>query len=243
MKPFCHVTAPNDRCIWSHPMEWGTTFISQIIVWASLVRAATLQLFWHLTRCGIRSMRKSRTWLALEHVATRLLTWHWLSPEHWDPSKEIAQIVIIPADKGHKHCPSPGQNSSFHLTPLNQSIQFTMEPEENGELPFLDFLITHHPDSSDPYSLLKGPVTVVQCLCMVRWGKACVQIQSSEIERLWSSSQRHFTRQWPLPDTEPPKATIVIPYIRNLSELIRQVLTPSEFEHASDPTKPCFGSW
>ena len=31
---------------------------------------------------------------------------------------------------------------------IEPNIQVTVKPEENGELPFLDTLITHHPDGS-----------------------------------------------------------------------------------------------
>ena len=39
-------------------------------------------------------------------------------------------------------------------------------------------------------------------------------------------NQRHPSRQMTPPDTKPPRATVVIPYVRNLSESIRRVLTP-----------------
>ena len=39
-------------------------------------------------------------------------------------------------------------------------------------------------------------------------------------------NQRHPSRQMTPPDTEPLRATVVVPYIRNLSESIRSVLIP-----------------
>ena len=44
----------------------------------------------------------------------------------------------------------PDQLPAFHrhLNSIEASIQFTLEPDENGKLAFLDTVIAHHPDGS-----------------------------------------------------------------------------------------------
>ena len=135
--------------------------------------------------------------LVMEDVEERALESYPTPPPFWKCCVDNT-CTALPSD----------QIPTFisHLNSIEPNIQFTMEPEQDGELPFLDTLITHHPDGilfttvylkshTDKYLHFqshhplahkvavirtKGLDTVLNCECTGRRGEACIQSTEDE---------------------------------------------------------------
>ena len=144
-----------------------------------------------------------------------------------------------------------------HFNSVEPRIKFRIELEQDGSLPFLDTKVRLHSDGSltttvfrkktqylDFNSLhpLAHKVAVTRTL-LTRVDRICTNVPDRDTEKRQIigalSSNSYPTglvkRNWysttsPAPPIEldAPRATVVIPYIRYLSELIRCILAPFE---------------
>ena len=141
-----------------------------------------------------------------------------------------------------------------HLNGVEPSIRFTMETEEGGCLPFLDTEVTRHLDGSlttkvhrkktntDKYldfcshHPLAHKLAVVRTL-LTRADRLCSSTQDcvQEKSRVATALERNgYPRRlltWTKPfnketreEDEEPKAVVVLPYVRGVSEGIRRAL-------------------
>jgi len=63
------------------------------------------------------------------------------------------------------HGPEELKNFLNHLN-IHSNVQFTVETEYNGHLPFLDIDIYRKPDGSLEYSVYRKPTHTNFCLCV-----------------------------------------------------------------------------
>ena len=152
-----------------------------------------------------------------------------------------------------------------HLNGIEETIQFTVELESNGCLPFLDVLLRRRPDGSISTSVyrkdthtdkyldfsshhpLSHKIAVVRTLCSR--AETHSSLASSRLDELnhVSSALRlngyplafvshHSSRlhpQIPVPPTW--KSTVVLPYVRGLSESLRRILVDMEIRVSFKP--------
>ena len=139
---------------------------------------------------------------------------------------------------------------------MQTDIQFTVERESEGQLPFLDVLLTREDDGSISTSVFHKATHMDQYLAHeshhpTAHKKAVVRTLMSRAETLFSSGvsrtqeeervqqllqkngqpvafiTRHILSQ-PVPQNEEQtaRASVTIPYIHGLSQSIRRVLSP-----------------
>ena len=154
----------------------------------------------------------------------------------------------------------------FHdkMNSIEPTIQFTIETEVEGTLPFLDTMVTRHVDGSlttsvfrkkthtDRYLDFNSHNPLVHKIALARTlltqaDRICVSMPDRDAEKrhitqaLYSNGYptRVIKRNWQTPparspasDPVMPRATVVIPYVRHVSESIRRILTPLEIRTA-----------
>ena len=137
-----------------------------------------------------------------------------------------------------------------HLNSIEASIQFTLKPEESGKLAFLDTVITHYPDESlsttvhreathtdkhldfQSHHPLAHKIAVRRTL-FSRARSLCTYVEdfNQEVSYVmkglkWNGYPKSAIkmsspqRQQAKTNNEPPRATVVLPYIRGLLEPI-----------------------
>ena len=196
--------------------------------------------------------------LVMEDVEQRALTSCTVQPPFWKRYVDDT-FTALPQ----------GQIQLFHdnLNSIEPTIQFTIETEVKGTLPFLDTRVTRHADGSlttsvfrksthtdrylnfDSHHPLAHKVAVARTL-LTRADRICMSVPDRDAEK------RHVTqalksngyptgmvkRNWQAPlahspasDPVTPRATVVIPYVRHVSESIRRILAPLEIRTCFRP--------
>ena len=159
-----------------------------------------------------------------------------------------------------------------HLNSIESTIQFTIEMESVGTLPFLDTRITHHSDGSlsttmfrksthtDKYLDFKSHHPLAHKVAVARTlfnraEKICSDVPDTDKEHVAKALQKNGyprglvvknwtpTSQPPPPEQDAPTATVTLPYIRHLSETIRRILAHSGFALVLGHTVPCGKRW
>ena len=193
--------------------------------------------------------------LVMEDVEQRALSTYHSPPPFWKRYVDDT-CTALPADQI--------QCFHDHLNSVEPTIQFTFETESEGKLSFLDTQITHHPDGdlsttvyrkathTDKYLDFQSHHPLAHKAAVVRtlFSRAD-NICSSLLEK--GTEEEHVTRAlksngYPAqfirsqskptrrPDTvNRPKATVVLPYVRHISETIRRILTPLEIRSCFKP--------
>ena len=143
-----------------------------------------------------------------------------------------------------------------HLNSIDPNIQFTVERESEGQLPFLDVLLTREDDGSISTSVFRKATHTDQYLAYeshhpTAHKKAVVRTlmnraetlsssgvsRAQEEERIQQSLQKNgypvaFITRHSLPqpvpqnDKQTARASVTVPYIHGLSQSIRRVLSP-----------------
>ena len=143
-----------------------------------------------------------------------------------------------------------------HLNSIECSIQFTVEVENDGKLPFLDVNVYRESDGSLNTSVYRKPThtdryldfashhpfshkrAVVRTLCSrASTHSSSQRDQIKETSRVTTALRLNgypqlFLQSSLLPRTVPPsstpeyKACAVVPYVRGVSECIKRILTP-----------------
>ena len=84
--------------------------------------------------------------LVMEDVESRVLSTYPLPPPFWKRYMDDI-LTALPQDEV--------QFFHQHLSSIEATIQFTIEMESEGTLPFLDTRITHHTDGSLPTTVFR----------------------------------------------------------------------------------------
>lgn len=197
--------------------------------------------------------------LVMEDVEQRALTSSDYQPPFWKRYVDDT-ITALPQDQI--------QGFHDHLNSIEPTIQFTIETEVDGTLPFLDTRVTRHTDGSlsttvfrkkthtdryldfDSHHPLAHKIAVTRTL-LTRADRICTSITDRDAEKrhvsqalsnngypmgLVRKNWQAVSRPIPAPDhPSAPKATVVIPYVRHVSECIRRILAPLEIRTSFRP--------
>ena len=184
--------------------------------------------------------------LVMEDVEQRALSSYPSPPPFWKRYVDDT-LTALPQDQV--------QCFHKHLNSIEPTIQFTIEMESTGTLPFLDTRITHHSDGSlsstvfrksthtDKYLDFKSHHPLAHKVAVARTlfnhaEKICTDVPDTEEEHVAKALQNNGypkgllvknwspTSQLPQPEQDAPTATVTLPYIRHLSETIRRILAP-----------------
>ena len=156
----------------------------------------------------------------------------------------------------HMYCSPPGPAPCLPSPPHEAFIQFTLEPDENGKLAFLDTVIRHHPDGylstmvhrkaphTDKYLDFRSNHPLAHKIAVPRTLFSTARSLCTYVEDLdqevshgmkalkWNGYPKsaikmsYPQRQQANTNIERPSATVVLPYIRGLSEPIQRILAP-----------------
>ena len=192
----------------------------------------------------------------IEDVEQRALSSFGAPPRFWKRYVDDTCTAIPPS-----RLPSFHQ----HLNSIEPSIRFTVETEKEGKLPFLDTEISHHPDGSltttlyrkkthtDKYLDFASHHPLAHKIAVTRtlFGRArslcsnADDLHREETHVVKALKMNGYPQavidgrrphgQRPTPESEPPKASVVLPYIRGLSESIRRILTPLQIRTCFKP--------
>ena len=196
--------------------------------------------------------------LVMEDVEQTALTFSTIQPPFWkryvdDTFTALPQKQI--------------QRFHNHLNSNEPTIQFTIETEVEGTLPFLDTRVTHHSDGSltttvfrkkthtdryldfDSHHPLAHKIAVTRTL-LTRADRICMSATDRDAEKTHVMQDLNsngyptavIKKNWqtllahsPAPGPMTPRATVVIPYVRHVSEAIRRILTPLEIRTCFRP--------
>ena len=151
-----------------------------------------------------------------------------------------------------------------HLNSIDRNIQFTVEKESDGQLPFLDVLVTREEDGTISTSVYRKPTHTDQYLAFeshhpMGHKRAVVRTLMHRAEALCSSGVSRtqeekrvqealekngypatFVQRLRLPQPErdeeqPARTSVTIPYIHGLSQSIRRVLSHLDIKVAFRP--------
>lgn len=185
--------------------------------------------------------------LVMEDVEERALSTFDTSLPFWKRYVDDT-CTAVPADKV--------ESLLQHLNGIEDSIQFTVEVESNGQIPFLDVLLTHEADGSISTNVYRKPThtdryldfeshhpishkrsVISTLLSRADKNSSTATSRKSEEEHVASAlkhngypvalinqeSTRRHRGPKPQKDTE-WKSSIVIPYVRGVSEAVRRTL-------------------
>ena len=186
--------------------------------------------------------------LVMEDVEQRALATCEAQPPFW---KRYVDDTLTAIPKGQI------QKFHQHLNSIECSIQFTIEDESEGALPFLDTRITHLDDGTlsttvfrkkthtDRYldfeshhplahkaAVARTLLTQAETICMDFPDKAREKERVTQVLRMNGYPRELVTKNWK-PTVRPhrpevsdtPKAKVILPYVRHLSETMRRILT------------------
>ena len=192
--------------------------------------------------------------LVMEDIEQRALSSFHLPPRFWKRYVDDT-CVVLPA------CEVEGFH--HHLNCIETSIQFTVEFERDGTLPFLDVLLSRDTDGFITTSVYRKPTHTDKYLSFLSHHptshKASVvrtlfhrartipstgeerrkeelRIKKALYKNGYSRKFIHrFSEQAPTRTLNQPKATVVIPYIRGISESIRRMLSSYDIRVCMKP--------
>ena len=196
--------------------------------------------------------------LVMEDVETRAISPATHTPLFW---KRYVDDICTALQKSHV------EEFKDHLNTIEPTIQFTVELESNGKLSFLDTEILHndngvlttsvfrkktHTDkylSFDSHHPFNHRVSVIKTL-FDRAEKLCTTQgdKDDEIQHVTTAllangyprdivSKYGHVKKGTRSDRMEPKATVVLPYVKNVSESIRRILTPLNIRTCFRPVR------
>ena len=185
--------------------------------------------------------------LVMEDVESRALSTYPFPPQFWKRYVDDTCCALRSdlVDDFHRH-----------LDSIEDCIQFTLETESQGQLAFLDVMITHNPDRSIDTTVYRKPthtnkyldfsshhplahkIAVVRTLYTRAQALSSSVVSRTQEERTISQALamnryppsfiRHHSDPRPHypSSTQAPDAYVTIPYIKGTSEAIKRVLNP-----------------
>ena len=115
-----------------------------------------------------------------------------------------------------------------HLNGVEPSIQFTVELESDGKLPFLDVLLQRDPDGSIATTVYRKPPTQTAQGRSNLLGRTAKDRETRHIKRALINNgyprgvlQHHTTPAPTRPDDDHSRGPVItLPYVRGLSEAV-----------------------